>query len=147
MSVYKDLVNAVKCGKKVHINLVEKTAKINGNEVNLDNKELITEEDKIRYELNFENPWDTIEDLYSYYKRSVPSATVLTNKSYFKADDVEELDNYEMAFNMNRNEAQVYLEAYVLLAGLSGWLKFENDNHWFWQSTIFPELVCLKEWI
>lgn len=149
MSVYLDLVEAVEYGKKVHINLVEKTAKINGKEINLNRTDLIDIADMeyVRCSIFHTNPWEIIEELYENYKRSIPSATVLTNKSYFKADNVEELDDCEMTFNMNRNEAQIILEAYVLLAGLSGMLTWHNERHWFWQSKVFPECVCLREWI
>ena len=144
MSVFIDLIEAINCGKKVHINLVEKTVKINGNEIILDEKELI--------ELNDINmifatqPWDIVEELYSNFKRSVPSATTKTNKSYFHADSVEDLTDDEIAFNMSRDLAQILLEGYILLAGLSGWLQWQNDKHWFYQGTD-PECVVLREWI
>ena len=146
MSLYLDLIEAVTHGNKVHINLVEKTAKINGKEINLDRTDLIDITDMEYVRCNLTNPWEIVEELYGNYKRSIPSATVLTNKSYFKADDVEELDDYEMAFNANRNEAQIILEAYVLLAGLSGWLTWQNESHWFYQG-LDKELVVLKEWL
>jgi hypothetical protein len=85
--------------------------------------------------------------LYSQYKRSVPSERHLGGKPYFKADSVEDLTDNELAFNASRNYCQAQLEGYVLLAGLSGWFDWKNENHWFWQSKIFPELVCLREWV
>ena len=146
MSLYLDLIEAVSIGKKIHINLVEKTVKVNGKEINLDKTDLIDITDMEYVRCNLINPWEIIEELYGNYKRSIPSATVLTNKPYFKADSVEDLTDMEMAFNMNRNEAQVILEGYVLLAGLSGWFTWEYDKHWFWQGTD-KELVVLREWI
>ena len=147
MSLYLDLIEAVSYGKKVHINLVEKTAKINRKEINLDRTDLIDVSDIEYVRCNLTNPWEILEELYGNYKRSIPSTTVLTNKPYFKADSVEELDDYEMAFNTNRNEAQIILEAYVLLAGLSGWLTWQNEKHWFWQAPNQKECVVLREWI
>ena len=146
MSVYLDLLDAVNCGKKVNINLVEKTAKINGNDINLDG-ELINITDMEFLRCNLADQWEILEELYANYKRSVPSATTRTNRPYFKADNVEDLDDIEMAFNMPRDLSQICLEGYVLLAGLSGMLKWKNDKHFFWQSKNFPELVVLRDWI
>lgn len=147
MSVFIDLIESVACGKKVHINLVEKTVKINGNEINLDGKELIDITDMEYVRCNLTKPWEIIEELYANYKRSVPSATTKTNKPYFKADNVEDLTDDEMAFNESRDVCQVILEGFVLLAGLKGWLTWKNDEHWFYQSDTDKELVCLREWI
>lgn len=145
MSVFVDLLDAIDRGKKVHINLVEKTVKINGSEINLDGKELIESKDM---DMMFATePWEIAEELYARYKRSVPSVTTKTNKPYFHADSVEDLTDNEIAFNAPRDWCQVCLEGYILLAGLSGWLELENENHWFWQSKKFKEFVILKEWV
>ena len=146
MSVYLDLIDAVERGKEVHINLVEKTVKINGNEIDLQGKELINFNDTDKIQIYSTEPWDIIEDLYARFKRSVPSTTTKTNKTYFHADLVEDLNDDEIAFNESRDLCQVALEGYVLLAGLRNWLKFENEKHWFWQGTD-KELVVLREWV
>ena len=147
MSIFIDLLEAVNCGKKVHINLVDKTVKINGKEINLDGKELIDVTDMEYVRCNLTKPWDILEELYANYKRSVPSATTKTNKPYFKADSVEDLTDDEIAFNESRDLAQIILESFVLLSSLSGWLTWQNDNHWFWQSDKYPDCVVIKEWI
>lgn len=146
MSVFIDLIEAVNCGQKVHINLVEKTAKVNGNEIFLDDKQLIDMSDMDRILCYFTDPWEIVEKLYANYKRSVPSATTKTNKPYFKADSVDDLTDNEMAFNMQRDLAQVILESFVLLSSLNGWLTWKNEKHWFWQGKD-GDLVILKEWI
>ena len=145
MSVFIDLLDAIDCGKKVHINLVEKTVKINGSEINLEGKELIESKDM---DMMFATePWKIAEELYARYKRSIPSITTKTNKPYFHADSVEDLTDNEIAFNAPRDWCQVCLEGYILIAGLSGWLELENEKYWFWQSKKFKEFVILKEWI
>jgi hypothetical protein len=140
MSIYSELLERVERGAKFKIDLVQKTLKIDGKEIVLEGN-LIDGTD-----VNSCNPWDTLETLYFNYKRSVPSSHHNGNKPYFKACSVEDLNDDEIAFNEPRNQAQFALEAYVLLAGLSNWFDWKNDKHWFWQSKMFPELVCLREW-
>lgn len=145
MSVYMDLLHAVDCGRKFKINLVEKTLKIDRNEILLTD-DLIERDDIIGLGIDARTPWDVLEELYAKYKRSAPSAHYNGNKPYFKADKVEDLTDDEIAFNEPRDWCQAALEGYVLFAGLSGWLEFENKKHWFWQGTD-RELVVLREWI
>lgn len=147
MSVFVDLLDAIDRGQKVHINLVEKTVKVNGSEINFDGKELIELKDMDMVEVFVTEPWEIAEELYARYKRSVPSVTTKTNKPYFHADSVEDLTDNEIAFNAPRDWCQVCLEGYILLAGLSGILKWKNENHWFLQSDYEPSLVVLKEWL
>ena len=141
MSIYSDLLERVDRGAKYKIDLVDKTLKIDGKEIMLLGN-LIDEND-----VGNGNPWEILETLYLSFKRSVPSERHNGNKPYFKADDFEELTDDEIAFNEPRSRAQFALECYVLFASLKGWLKLENENHWFWQSKTFPSLVVLKEWI
>lgn len=146
MSVFTDLLEAVDCGAKFRINLKEKTLKINGKEVLLTD-DLISRDDLFALGITERTPWTILEELYAKYKRSVPSARSNGNKPYFKADGVEDLTDDEIAFNEPRDFCQAALESYVLLAGLSGWLLWENEQHWFWQSDNDLQLVVLKEWI
>ena len=141
MSIYSDLLERVDRGAKYNINLVDKTLKIDGKEIVLEGN-LIDEND-----VGNGNPWEILETLYLSFKRSVPSERHNGNRSYFKADSVEELTDDEIAFNEPRNLAQFALEAYVLLASLKGILTWQNDNHWFWQSNNFDSLVVLREWV
>ena len=142
MSIYRDLLERVDRGAKFNINLVEKTLKIDGKEIVLVGT-LIEKDDLIRIGITPSNSIEIIEQLYANYKRSVPSAHHNGNKPYFKADNVEDLNDEEIAFNWNRNCAQAALEGYILLGGLI----WGNDDHWFWQSESYPSLVVLREWI
>lgn len=143
MSIYSDLLERVDRGAKYNINLVDKTLKIDGKEIALEGNLIDINEGSFIYE----HPWETLEALYFSYKRSVTSEKSNGNKPFFKAVNAEELTDNEIAFNLSRNYCQAALEGYVLLAGLSGWLTWNNDNHWFWQSDKDKELVVLREWI
>jgi hypothetical protein len=146
MSIYSYLLDRVSQGAKFNINLVEKILKIDGKEIVLEGN--LIDEDNMKFLcISDLSPWEQVEYLYKKYKRSVPSTHNNGNKPYFKADSIDDLTDDEIAFNGVRNWCQAVLEGFMLLAGLSGWLKFENENHWFWQSKVFPELVVLKEWI
>jgi len=141
MSIYNNLLERVSRGAKFKIDLVEKTLKVDGKEIILEGN-LIDEND-----VGNGNPWDILDTLYLSFKRSVPSERHNGNKPYFKCDSVEDLNDDEIAFNEPRNLAQFALECYVLFASVLGWFEWNNDNHWFYQSKVFPELVCLREWI
>ena len=103
---------------------------------------MIDNNDLIRIGITSDNQMEIIEQLYANFKRSVPSAKY-NGKSYFKALDVEELTDSDIAFNWDRSYAQAALEGYILLGGLT----WENDNHWFWQSQYDKDLIILKEWV
>lgn len=141
MSIYSTLLERVSKGAKFKINLVDKTLQIDGKEIILEGN-LIDEND-----VGNGNPWDILETLYLSYKRSVPNTHQNGNRPYFKSDSVEDLTDDEIAFNEPRGLAQFALECYVLFASVLGWLRMENEKHWFWQSKVFPECVVLREWI
>ena len=140
MSVYRELLERVSMGAKFKIDLVQKILKIDGKEVVFKGN-LINESD-----IGDGDYWDTLEVLYQFFKRSVPSERHNGNRPYFKAVSVEELTDDEIAFNESRNVAQFKLECYVLFASILGWLEWKNDKHWFWQG-YDKDLVVLKEWI
>lgn len=141
MSIYSDLLERVDKGARFNINLVDKTLKIDGKEVVFEGNLME------RKDFHNDKPWEILETLYGYYKRSIPSERHNGSKSFFKADSVEDLTDDEIAFNHQRGLAQFALECYVLFASVLGWLKFDNENHWFWQSKKDKELIVLKEWI
>lgn len=141
MSLYSQLIDKVTRGSKYNINLVQKTLSIDRSVIALEGN-LIDDNDVVD-----DNSWETLDTLYSSYKRSVPSAHHNGNKSYFKADNAEDLTDDELAFNENRNIAQFKLELFILLASLSGMLVWQNDKHWFWQSEKDKELIVLREWV
>ena len=156
MSIYKELLDAVDNGKKFKVDLVDKSLWINKRQI-IKKGEIVHDEYKgkdliKRWDLAFnytfspldENPWNMIEVLYCDYKHSTPSKH--SNRSYFKALPVEELTDADLAYGYDREFAQCMLEGYILLAILKGWIQWENDNHWFWQSESDKDFIILKEW-
>lgn len=142
MSIYSELLDRVSKGAKFKIDLVQKTLKIDGKEVALEGC-MIDNNDLVRIGITSDNSIEIIEQLYANYKRSVPSARHNGNKPYFKALNIEDLTDGDIAFNWDRCYAQAAIEGYVLLGGLI----WANENHWFWQSESEHSLVILKEWI
>lgn len=157
MSIYKYLIESVRQNKSFRIDLIKKNLKIGhkqimkGGIVHDDFKEMYVIcandlEDFLEYApvLN-ESCWNVAEHLYEKYKHSTIKQTIIGNNSYFKANKMENLSDYDLAYGLDRNVAQAILEGYILLAGLSGWLKIDED-HWFYQGKD-KDFVVLKEWI
>lgn len=87
-----------------------------------------------------------IDKLYEQYKFSLPSERDGGNH-YFKALAPSLLTDEQLIYGMPRLEARVRLEAYVMLGSLAGLIKWENDNHWFWQSDKDKDFIILKSWM
>ena len=159
MSIFMDLLNAVENGKKFKVDLMNKSLWINKKQI-IKNGVIVNEHDKNKelincYDLNSENTnvealntdcWGWVEYFYEQYRCSVPSKNG-NNKSYFKALSVEDLIDYQLAYNLDRNLCQAYLEGYILLASLQGWLKWKREDHWFYQSMSYDDLIVLRNWI
>lgn len=148
MSIYKTLLESAERGGRFKIDLSKKDLWI-GRKQYVKKGEVIDEDELINkddLEIDVSDSWEVIKYLYQKYKHSIPNSR-WKDKSYFKALTVEELTDAEMAFNDDRNYAQAMLEGYILLAGLSGWIKWPNDEHWFWQSDEDEDLIVMKQWI
>ena len=152
MSIYKNMIVAVANGKKFKVDLINKSLCIDRRYV-IKNREILVDDvlielndleliDLNHLELNKE-PWKVIEVLYEKYKHSVPQENG-NRKSYFKALSVDELTDYDLAYNSSRDYCQVILEAYILLSSLQGWLTWEHEDKWFWQGKD-KELIVLKQ--
>ena len=159
MSIYKDIINEVQNGKRFKIDLNKKDLWVGRKQIIKEGVIIDDEnvndlicpndlEDILEYSpiLN-EYSWNVAEMLYEKYKHSSPTKTSLGNKPYFKALDVEDLYDYDLAYGLDRNVAQCILELYILLAPMVNWLVWQNENHWFYQSTDQKEFVVLRDWI
>lgn len=157
MSIYMDLLNATKEGRRFKVDLTNKSLWIDRKPiiekgvVLINANNLIEPRDSAWFcseqEKPFnEHPWDWVEGLYHMYKHSVPGGHS-NCKVYFKALPVDELSDVELAYNPERDFMQAALEGYILLASLQGWLQWQNETHWFWQCQNDKELVVLKDWI
>lgn len=153
MSIYKELLEAVDNGAKFKVDLINKSLWINKKQYiregeNIYGSYYFIEPYDLSLQFSFttdENPWKVVEILYKEFKHSVPSKHM--EKSYFKALPAEELTDRELAVNYDRHFANAMLTGYILLASLQGWLTWENENNWFWQSQEDPDLVILRNWI
>lgn len=143
-NIYRDAIKMVADGAKFNVNLVQRTLKINGKPIisNGEYKGSLGIE-KMQHKQVILN----IEELYDRYKHSIPSARSESKRfRYFKALKEDELENDDMLFGEQRDEAQIRLELFVLIAILNNSIKW-NDSQWFWQSSNDKDLIILKEWI
>ena len=152
MTLFSTVMSGVERGKKVKVNLKQKSLALNrqiliDNGENLTDMELIDENDLIVLNVQNLKDFDALEELYQKYKHSVPSEKSLCNKPYFKALSYEELSDEDMIYGIPRNVAQVMLETYILVMSIKGKLIWENDKHWFWQSEKDKDFVLLREYI
>ena len=158
MSIYKDLLDAVDNGKKFKVDLIEKSLWIDRKQI-IKKGEIVHEQDKGKelikehdLALNYgcfplsENPWEVIEVLYHDFKHSSPRENS-SKRSYFKALSVDELTDADLAYGYDRDFADAMLSGYILLSSLVGWLKWNNEEHWFWQSTKDNNLIVIKNWV
>ena len=152
MTLFSTVMSGVERGKKVKVNLKQKSLALNRqmlieNGENLTDMELIDENDLIMLNVQNLKGFDALEELYQRYKHSVPSEKSLCNKPDFKALSYEELSDEDMIYGIPRNVAQVMLETYILVMSMKGKLIWENDKHWFWQSEKDKDFVLLREYI
>lgn len=150
MTYYEMLIKLAQSDySKIYIDLKNKTLKVgkqllieNGNIKQ--NKVIVGDEvyecDELISELL------DIDDLYKQYKYSLPSERDC-DKHYFKALTASLLTDEQLVYGMSRLEARVRLESYVMLGALAGLLKWENNDHWFWQSSKDKDFVVLRQWI
>lgn len=108
--------------------------------------ECTEEEIKMLSNITSENAWNVLEILGKIYKTSVPTSRT-KDSVYFKGNTEDEIDDAHLTFGIRRFEAKAILEGYIFLANLQGLLNWQNEEHWFWQSTIDKEFIVLKEWL
>lgn len=142
MSIYDALVTEVEQGKSFHIDLKKKTLKI-GKKVMIDNGQY---DGELIGDLPC-NPWEMAERLFYNYYVSMPSQWAERKKSYFKAKEYEDMNEFELAAGEPRLIAQAKLEGFILCTILAKLLTW-NDlfGSWFWKSAKYPQFVLLKEW-
>ena len=157
MSIYLNLLKSAINGKRYNIDLNEKNLWIGKKQYVKDGEscvddELINESDLACDEIMYdcinarENPWEVVSNLYQTFKHSAPNGK-WKDRSYFKSLPIEELSDSELAYGLDRYCAQAMLEGYILLAGLQGWIVWQNEEHWFWQDENDKELVVLRQHI
>ena len=154
MSIYEELLRRADKGKRVTIDLEKKNLWLGRQQIIaegdvLDESELIDKDDLKNVfgeEIDLSaDCWNVVSYLFNEYKHSRPSEGRKYSR-YFKALESKELSDEELAFNCDRRFAQAMIEGYVLCASLQGWLKWENDSHWFWQGKD-RECIVVKQWV
>ena len=85
-----------------------------------------------------------IDELYTQYKYSTPSERDNT-RHYFKALPASELSDAQLVYGMNRLEARIRLEAYILLAWITG-LIWADPSKFFYQGKD-KDFIILKKYL
>lgn len=154
MSIYRKLLEKANSGGKFKLDLNNKSLYL-GRVQYIEKGSVLREGDLIdkddlkdfNIELDLSSDcWSVVSYLFDKFKHSVPNSH-WKDKSYFKALDVDDLTDEELAFNCDRKLAQAMIEGYILCASLQGWLKWDNESHWFWQDGNNPECIVLKQWV
>ena len=134
---YNEFIDQVENGYRFKIDLVNKKSYLKGLGVHAKWKEV-----KVK-DLTEPTSWETVEQLYIIYKKSVPTNVKLNgNHPYFKAVETSELNETDIFCGQQRNIAQAMLELYVMIAHLP-----IEDGKWFWQSKNDKDLVVKREWL
>lgn len=138
---YEELLEKIDRGAKFSIDLKKRTLKVNGKSVDLSG---------IEYNIDTSKPLiPLVEELYGYYKRSIPSErSESRQRNYFKALKYEQLSDDDMLYGVPREHARFELEFCILKTVYDGILKWDESwGSWFWQSKKDKDLVILREWI
>ena len=145
MTLYELLVQlSQERSDKIHIDLCKKTIKI-GRKIIIDSGQVVVNKvfDNDFTELLTESL--DIDELYKQYKYSIPSERD-DRRHYFKALSVNQLTDEQLVVGMPRLEARIRLEAYILLASLTGELQWKNPQHWYWVGED-EDFIILKKYI
>ena len=149
MNCYEALINiAQNQYEKIYIDLSNKTAKV-GRQVIIDcgivtRNKIIVGSDVYEFDDLISETQD-INKLYHQYKYSMPSERD-NGRHYFKALGVNQLTDAQLVVGMPRLEARIRLEAYILLASMSGMFKWTDDSKWYWKGND-KDFIILKQYI
>ena len=150
MTIYGELIRRVSDGETFHIDFEKRNMKV-GKDYLVKNGEYSAERILTAFDtMSLEKVLDTIEELYSDYKYSLPSERSETNrKKYFKALPMEEIEDSYLFSTIRRDLAQANLEGFILCMMLNGSFMWDENKlgKWFWQSQNDNDLVILKNWI
>ena len=97
------------------------------------------------------DPVTHLEELYTLYKKSIPSRrNDAKNSRYFVALPEKEISDEDLMYGEDREKAQGTLELHTLLCILTkaiDWTLNESfKGKWFWKSSADPDLVLLRKW-
>lgn len=147
MDLLNRLLMETQLEKKVKIDLKSKTLIVdNVKWFDLGKKTTSCPEEEI---MNIDKPiMDLLEEIYHEYKYSYPNeAETKRKRSYFKALIAEEMADEELVNGIDRKLARILLEGFILLAVVSGKLKWKGEwGSWYYQGKD-KDLIILREWI
>lgn len=144
-NIYEETIKEVEQGSRFSVNFQQRSLKIDGKYVIKNGKyegECEIEQDGYSLEI--------ITQLFVRYHHSVPSErSVSKRKNYFIALPEQKLSDEDMLYGEAREVAQIKLELYILLAIMTGTLKWDDfaKDKWFWQSPYHKDLIMLKDWV
>lgn len=92
------------------------------------------------------DPYTIIEKLFDKYYNSIPNYFSDQRKTNIICKPLKDISLKDMESEENRNRIQTILEGYILLAGLSGWIKWENEKY-FYKTFGEKKLILLKDWV
>lgn len=118
----------------LYTNPREKNIKI-GKTMVVENGKLVSDSvntggEEIRITSLIDTPED-ITELYDQYKHSVPGEKDSYKRAHFIALDAVNLSDSDMINGKPRREAKVLLEAYIILAAMTGHLTWKDPNRWY----------------
>lgn len=144
-NIYQEAIRAVEDGAKFKVDFGEQSLKIGGRYI-IRHGEYEGDLGVAAY--SREQFLEKVEELYRYYKYSVPSErSESKTRLYFKALPEKELTDEDMLYGRRRDAAQLELELFVLCQIILGFeWDTERMGRWFWQSKEDKDLIMLKQW-
>lgn len=144
-NIYQEAIHAVEEGAKFKVDFRQRSLKIDGKHI-IDYGQYEGELGVAKSDIDAFI--SHIEELYKFYKYSVPSErSESKSRQYFKALPEKDLEDDDMLYGKRRDPAQITLELYILCQMLLG---FEWDEQqmgkWFWQSKEDGDLILLRQW-
>lgn len=136
----KEIIKRVENGEKFFINIENRTLRISGKMIDLNEVEMPECDTDVITE---------IESRYEAYKYSVPSERSESRRhKYFRALPESQLPDHAMMYGEQREVAMCRLELFVLMAIVRGKLTWHDDwGSWFWQSPADKDLIIFRQWI
>lgn len=136
----KEIIKRVENGEKFFINIENRTLRISGKMIDLNEVEMQECDTDVITE---------IESRYEAYKYSVPSErSESRHRKYFRALPESQLPDHAMMYGEQREVAMCRLELFVLMAIVRGKLTWQDDwGSWFWQSPADKDLIIFRQWI
>lgn len=95
------------------------------------------------HEMQMENQWEVLQQLYDSYLYSRPC--VCSGKSNFKAKTSDELTFEQLINGESRNVAKCRLEAFIILGAICRIFEWSNPQHWFWKGK--NGLIIYRDWL